>query len=52
MEEIKSCKYNTENDTIEIVRSNGSKMSILCTAGALLFTKPYPILHCNGVFLK
>lgn len=32
MVEIKICKYNADNDTIEIVKSNGSKMSILCAA--------------------
>lgn len=32
MEEINICKYNADNNTIGIVKSNGSKMSILCTA--------------------
>jgi hypothetical protein len=30
--EIKSCKYNNDNDTISIIKTNGSKVSILCTA--------------------
>lgn len=32
MEEIKSCKYNADNDTIDIIKGDCSKMSILCTA--------------------
>lgn len=30
--EIKSCKYNADNDTIEVIVSNRSKISILCAA--------------------
>jgi len=30
VEEIKSCKYNADNDTIDIIKNKGSKMSILC----------------------
>jgi len=32
VEEIESCKYNADNDTIEVVESSGSKISILCAA--------------------
>ncbi|MGE5631737.1 MAG: DUF6061 family protein [Caulobacteraceae bacterium] len=32
MEEIKSCKYNNDNDTIDIIKTDGSKMSVLCAA--------------------
>lgn len=36
MEEIKICKYNADNDTIDIVKSNGSKLVWLKDNG--LFT--------------
>ena len=32
MVEIKSCKYNDDNNTIDIIKTDGSKMSILCAA--------------------
>lgn len=32
MTEIKSCKCNNANDTIDIIKTDGSKMSILCAA--------------------
>ena len=32
MVEIKSCEYNNDNDTIDIIKTDGSKMSILCSA--------------------
>ena len=32
MAEIKSCKYNNDNDIIDIIKTDGSKMSILCAA--------------------
>lgn len=32
MTEIKSCKYNYNNDTLDIIKTGGSKMTILCTA--------------------
>lgn len=32
MGEIKSCKYNNDNDTIDIIKTDGSKLSILCAA--------------------
>jgi len=30
--EIKSCKYNNDNDTIDIIKNDGCKLSILCAA--------------------
>ena len=30
MEEVKSCEYNNDNDTITVVKTDGSKVSILC----------------------
>ena len=32
MGKIKSCKYNNDNDTIDIIKTDGSKVSILCAA--------------------
>ncbi len=32
MAEIKSCEYNNDNDTITVINTDGSKMSILCAA--------------------
>lgn len=31
MREIKSCKYNDANDTIDIIKNDGCKLSILCS---------------------
>jgi len=33
MEEIKLCKYNIDNDTIGIVKSDGSKMTMTQGSG-------------------
>jgi len=30
--EIKSCEYNNDNDTITVIKVDGSKVSILCAA--------------------
>lgn len=32
MVEIKSCEYNNDNDTITVIKTDGSKLSILCAA--------------------
>jgi len=31
VEEIKSCKYNYDNDTLDIIKTDGSIVTILCT---------------------
>lgn len=32
MEEIKSCNYNNDNETIDIIKADSFKVSILCVA--------------------
>ena len=32
MGKIKSCEYNNDNDTITVIKTDGSTVSILCTA--------------------